>query len=34
MENNKESIDEEMLKNLQERQQHREEQIMFLEDER
>ena len=33
MENNKESIDEEMLKNLQERQQHREEQIMFLEDE-
>ena len=32
IENNKDSIDEEMLRNLQEKQQHREEQIMFLED--
>ena len=33
IENNRDSIDEEMLRNLQEKQQHREEQINFLEDE-
>lgn len=31
--NNKDSIDDQMLKNLQEKQQHREEQIDFLENE-
>ena len=30
---NKDSMDNQMLKNLQEKQQHREEQIRFLEDE-
>ncbi len=30
--NNKDSLDEEMLNNLQEKQQHRKEQIVFLED--
>ena len=30
--NNKDGINEEMLRNLQEKQQHREEQIRFLED--
>ena len=34
IENNKGSIDEEMMRNLQEKQQHREEQINFLEDEK
>ena len=33
IENNKDSMDEQMLKNLQEKQQHREEQINFLENE-
>ena len=33
IENNRDSIDDEMLRNLQERQQHREEQINFIEDE-
>lgn len=33
IENNKDSIDEQMLNNLLEKQQHREEQINFLEDE-
>ncbi len=32
IENNRDSMDETMLKNLQEKQQHREEQINFLED--
>lgn len=34
IENNKGSIDDEMMRNLQEKQQHREEQINFLEDEK
>lgn len=33
IENNKDSMDEQMLKNLQEKQEHREEQINFLENE-
>lgn len=33
IDNNRDSIDEQMLNNLLEKQQHREEQIMFLEDE-
>lgn len=33
IENNRDSMDEQMLKNLQEKQQHREEQINFLENE-
>lgn len=33
IENNKDSIDDQMFQNLQEKQQHREEQIAFLEDE-
>jgi len=32
IQNNKDGMNEEMLKNLQEKQQHREEQIMYLED--
>ena len=34
IENNKDSMDEQMLQNLQERQKHRKEQIMYLEDEK
>ena len=32
IQNNKDSMDEQMLRNLQEKQQHREEQIRFLQD--
>ena len=32
IENNRNAIDEQMLQNLQEKQQHRKEQIVFLED--
>ena len=34
IQNNRETIDEQTMRNLQEKQQHREEQIIFLEDEK